>query len=167
MRHITFTLLISLFLATALTAQAQEDKKPEQKPATETTTTDTKKPKNSVEKMIAAAREHGEEVVLGCAHGCEENGEYDGPGILNGKAVSLPKPEYPAIARAAHAQGAVEVQVLIDFDGKVVAAAVISGHPLLQSASLQAARNSLFKPTKLGGQPVKVTGIIRYTFVAQ
>ena len=167
MRHITFTLLISLLLATALTAQAQEDKTPAQKPAADTTiTTDTEKPKNEVEKMIAKAQERGEKVI-GCRKPCnlDENGEEQG--ILNGYAESLPKPAYPPIARAAHAQGTVEVAVLIDFDGKVIAASVISGHPLLQAACVQAARSSVFKPTKLEGQPVKVTGVIQYNFVAQ
>src|SRR5690242_8989975 len=35
-------------------------------------------------------------------------------GVLNGKAISLPKPQYPAIAKAAHAAGTVTVQVTID-----------------------------------------------------
>src|SRR5258705_5510043 len=41
-------------------------------------------------------------------------------GVLNGKAISLPKPQYPPIARAAHAAGTVVVQVLIDENGSVV-----------------------------------------------
>ena len=41
-------------------------------------------------------------------------------GVLNGKAISLPKPAYPAIARTAHASGTVVVQVLIDENGNVV-----------------------------------------------
>ena len=167
MRQTTFTLLISLFLATALTVQAQEKKAAEQNISAPTTITATEKPKNEVEKMIAAAKERGEEVVLGCRDGCAENGDNAGPGVLNGKAISLPIPAYPPIARAAHAQGVVVVQVLIDYDGRVIAAAVISGHPLLQAASVQAARKSVFEPTKLDGQPVKVTGILQYTFVTQ
>lgn len=87
-------------------------------------------------------------------------------GVLNGKAIALPKPEYPAIARAAHASGTVVVQVLIDEEGNVVSAHVVSGHPLLQAAAVAAAREAKFKPTTLSGQPVKVTGVIQYNFVA-
>lgn len=88
-------------------------------------------------------------------------------GVLNGKAISLPKPPYPQIARAAHAAGTVVVQVLIDENGNVVSAHAVSGHPLLQAVAVQAARQARFSPTKLSGQPVKVTGVIQYNFVAQ
>ena len=88
-------------------------------------------------------------------------------GVLNGKAISLPKPAYPAIARAARASGTVVVQVLIDENGNVVSASAVSGHPLLQAVAVGAARQARFSPTKLSGQPVKVTGVIQYNFVAQ
>jgi len=88
-------------------------------------------------------------------------------GVLNGKAISLPKPQYPAIAKAAHASGTVTVQVLIDENGNVVSAKAVSGHPLLQAVAVAAARQARFSPTKLSGQPVKVTGVIQYNFVAQ
>ncbi|HEU4933683.1 MAG TPA: TonB family protein [Pyrinomonadaceae bacterium] len=88
-------------------------------------------------------------------------------GVLNGKAISLPKPGYPPIARAAHASGTVVVQVLIDENGNVVSAHAVSGHPLLQAAAVGAAKQARFSPTKLSGQPVKVTGVIQYNFVSQ
>lgn len=88
-------------------------------------------------------------------------------GVLNGKATSLPKPAYPPIAKAAHASGAVTVQVLVDEDGKVLTARAVSGHPLLQAAAVAAARQARFTPTKLSGQPVKVTGVVIYNFAAQ
>ena len=88
-------------------------------------------------------------------------------GVLNGKAVRLVQPPYPAIARSAHASGQVKVQITIDENGNVVSASPISGHPLLQGAAVAAARQSKFTPTKLSGMPVKVTGVIIYNFVAQ
>ena len=88
-------------------------------------------------------------------------------GVLNGKAISLPKPGYPPIAQAAHASGTVVVQVLIDENGSVVSASAVSGHPLLRAAAVGAARQARFSPTKLSGQPVKVTGVIQYNFVSQ
>ncbi|HEX8887937.1 MAG TPA: energy transducer TonB [Pyrinomonadaceae bacterium] len=88
-------------------------------------------------------------------------------GVLNGKAISLPKPPYPPIARAAHASGTVTVQVTIDESGKVISAHAVGGHPLLQQAAVQAAYGARFTPTQLSGQPVKVTGVITYNFVAQ
>lgn len=88
-------------------------------------------------------------------------------GVLNGKAISLPKPAYPPIARQAHASGTVVVQVTIDENGNVISARAVSGHPLLQAVAVGAARGARFSPTKLSGQPVKVTGVITYNFVAQ
>jgi TonB family protein len=88
-------------------------------------------------------------------------------GVLNGKASDLPIPEYPVIARAAHASGAVNVEIMIDEGGTVVAAHAVSGHPLLQAAAVNAARQATFTPTRLNGEPVKVTGVLVYNFVAQ
>ena len=85
-------------------------------------------------------------------------------GVLNSRATSLPIPPYPPMARAAHASGKVTVEVTLDEDGNVVAARAVSGHPLLQAASVAAARNAKFSPTKLSGQPVKVQGVLIYTF---
>ncbi len=87
-------------------------------------------------------------------------------GVLNGKAISLPLPRYPPIARQAHASGTVVVQVIIDENGNVMSATPISGHPLLQTAAVGAARQAKFSPTLLSGERVKITGVIRYNFVA-
>jgi len=86
-------------------------------------------------------------------------------GVINGSATSLPKPPYPAAAKAVRAAGAVNVQVLIDENGNVVSASAVSGHPLLRQAAEQAARGAKFKPTLLSGQAVKVNGVIVYNFV--
>ncbi|MFS8087085.1 MAG: TonB family protein [Acidobacteriota bacterium] len=55
----------------------------------------------------------------------------------------------------------------VDEEGKVISAHALSGHPLLQAAAIAAARQARFSPTKLSGQPVKVTGVLIYNFVAQ
>jgi Gram-negative bacterial TonB protein C-terminal len=85
-------------------------------------------------------------------------------GVINGSAIILAKPKYPAAAMSAGVSGAVNVQVVIDQDGYIVAATAITGHPLLMSGSVLAARASRFKPTLLEGVPVKVTGIIVYNY---
>ncbi|HVS21148.1 MAG TPA: TonB family protein [Pyrinomonadaceae bacterium] len=88
-------------------------------------------------------------------------------GVLNGQAIRLVQPNYPAIAKTAHASGQVRVQILIDENGNVISASAVSGHPLLQAAAAAAARASKFTPTKLSGQPVKVSGVIIYNFLPQ
>lgn len=88
-------------------------------------------------------------------------------GVLNGKATSLPPAEYPVLARQAKATGTVTVQVLIDEGGNVISATAVSGHPLLRAAAVKAARDAKFSPTRLSGEPVKISGVVTYTFVAQ
>lgn len=89
------------------------------------------------------------------------------PRVLNGLALSLPKPPYPPIAKQAGVQGPVNVQVLIDESGRVVSAKPISGSPLLIRAAQQAAFQARFSPTMLDEQAVKVSGVIVYNFVLQ
>ncbi len=85
-------------------------------------------------------------------------------GVVNGKATNLVTPTYPAAAKAVRASGSVNVQVTIDENGNVISATAVSGHPLLRAAAVSAARSSKFSPTKLSGEPVKVTGVIVYNF---
>ena len=85
-------------------------------------------------------------------------------GVLNGKAVKLPPAVYPEFARRMHTTGLVEVEVVVDENGKVVAARALSGPTALREAAVQAALGARFSPTKLSGQPVKVKGLINYNF---
>ncbi|HVF56812.1 MAG TPA: M56 family metallopeptidase [Pyrinomonadaceae bacterium] len=82
-----------------------------------------------------------------------------------GQLINAPNPVYPPIAKAARAEGRVSVEVTVDEDGRVIKAQAVSGHPLLQSAAVDAAREAQFKPTFLSGKPVKVIGRISYNFV--
>ena len=126
-----------------------------------------KKPKNEVELMLENARKRGETIIRTCLENCDENSDanaVENEHFAKGQIVRLPKPPYPRLAHAASVSGVVLVQVVIDLDGSVIAASVSSGHPLFHAACLQAARESLFTTSTLNAQPVKVTGVIRYTF---
>ena len=85
-------------------------------------------------------------------------------GVLNGTAINLPQPVYPEAARRMRATGMVTVEVVLDETGKVVSAEATSGPTILRDAAVQAARKARFSPTKLSGQPVKVSGVINYKF---
>jgi TonB family protein len=158
MRRILILLSVFLISSSGSYTFAQEKT---QTPQTATQDT-TERPKSSIDKLVDEARARGEVVLQGCLvkDVCDSN-------LAIVDAVELPQPDYPPIARAAHASGEVQVQVLIDVDGKVIAAAAISGHPLLQGASVNAARKARFSEAKYNGEPVKVTGIIKYTFVME
>jgi TonB family protein len=102
-------------------------------------------------------------------------------GVLNGKAVSLPKPEYPESARSAGLEGIVRVAVEIDEAGNVVSATALdepqksrnssseeielpAADPILRDAGEKAAWGARFSPTLLSGNPVRVKGVIVYNF---
>jgi len=87
--------------------------------------------------------------------------------ILNGKAVTLPQPPYPIIAKQAHVQGPVSIQILVSEEGKVLSAQAVSGNAMLISAAKEAALRARFTPTILNGQPVKIQGVITYNFTLQ
>jgi len=87
--------------------------------------------------------------------------------VLVSKALSLPQPPYPLMAKQIRLQGAVNVQILVSEEGKVLSAHVVSGNPMLSSAAKDAAMRARFTPTILNGQAVKVQGVITYNFVLQ
>jgi len=85
-------------------------------------------------------------------------------GVLNGTALQLPAPVYPDAAKRMRTSGVVEVNVVLDENGKVVSATATSGPTILRDAAVLAALKARFSPTKLSGQPVKVSGVINYKF---
>jgi periplasmic protein TonB len=85
-------------------------------------------------------------------------------GVLNGTALALPPPVYPDPARRMRTAGIVAVEVVLDETGKVISATATSGPTILRDAAVQAALKARFSPTKLSGQPVKVSGVINYKF---
>ncbi|HEX8456015.1 MAG TPA: energy transducer TonB [Pyrinomonadaceae bacterium] len=126
-----------------------------------------------VDRLLKSLRERNEVVIGVCAEGtgCEAVPSGSVPANVNqgrvesGRILSQPQPVYPPIAKAARAQGVVKVQVIVDESGKVIAAQVLGGHPLLQAAAVKAAREVAFAPTLLDGKPVKIAGVITYDFV--
>ncbi len=85
-------------------------------------------------------------------------------GVLNGTAINLPAPSYPESARRLRMGGVVSVEVVVDETGKVISAVASSGPAVLRDVAVQAALRARFSPTKLSGQPVKVSGLINYKF---
>ena len=84
--------------------------------------------------------------------------------LINSRALLLPKPPYPVLAKQIRLQGTVVIQVLIDENGKVLSARPVSGHPMLIPEAQRAAMQAKFSPTTLNGIAVKVSGMISYNF---
>ena len=86
-------------------------------------------------------------------------------GILQGAlAKKKVEPAYPPIAKAAGANGPVNIQVAIAENGQLLDAVVLSGHPLLREAALSAARQWQFRAHTVNGKPVKAVGILTFQF---
>lgn len=163
----TIGLMLNCLFAVSIAAQSSQtptNPAPAQKPTPGAS--EAEQEKNEVELALEEAKKRGEPILAACLDGdCGEGRTEDA--ILKGQALALPRPAYPPIARAAHVSGTVAVQVIIGTEGNVIAAAAIEGHPLLQPASVAAARQARFTPTLYEGKPVKVVGVIQYNFVAQ
>jgi len=88
-------------------------------------------------------------------------------GILNNRAIDLPKPVYPAEAKKNHVTGEVQVKVFLDEQGKVISAEATFGPEALRAAAVAAAKRARFQPTLQNGVPVKVFGVVTYDFVEE
>lgn len=86
---------------------------------------------------------------------------------LCGKAISLPKPDYPEEAKKQKVSGVVHIEIVIDEEGDPIWAKAVEGHPLLQEASVKAACQSRYSPHKISGEPIKVRTVITYNFSAK
>jgi TonB family protein len=80
------------------------------------------------------------------------------------KLISNPQPIYPDLARQARISGTVEMAVIIGPDGYVREIHVISGHPLLRQAALDAVKDWVYQPTSLNNQPVSVQTTVDVIF---
>jgi hypothetical protein len=86
-------------------------------------------------------------------------------GVVNGKAIDLVVPIYPQAALITGTYGQIVVKVLIDIDGKVLTADVITGNPLLRNSCAVAAKQSKFSPVQISGEFVRIHGFILYNFL--
>jgi protein TonB len=81
------------------------------------------------------------------------------------KLISRVQPAYPALAIQARIQGNVVLHAIIGRDGQVSELQILSGHPLLVNAAVEAVRQWRYSPTLLNGQAVEVETTITVSFV--
>ncbi|HWC97078.1 MAG TPA: M56 family metallopeptidase [Candidatus Sulfopaludibacter sp.] len=87
-----------------------------------------------------------------------------GGNVQQTKLTSQPRPVYPPLAKQARISGVVHLSALIGKDGTVKNLAIISGHPLLVQAAMEAVRLWTYEPTLLNGAPVEVLTQIDVNF---
>lgn len=86
-------------------------------------------------------------------------------GVAQGFLVHAVKPVYPPLARQARIQGTVMLQAVIGKDGRIENLQVMSGHPMLSPAAMEAVRQWRYRPYTLNGEPVEVETEITVNFV--
>jgi len=85
-------------------------------------------------------------------------------GVMQGLQVTKVNPQYPDEAKDAHIQGAVLLRAIIDKEGNVANLQLISGHPLLAPAAIEAVKQWKYRPYLLQGNPVEVETHIQVNF---
>jgi protein TonB len=85
-------------------------------------------------------------------------------GVAQGLLIRQVKPQYPALARQARIQGTIVLQAVIGKDGTVRNLRVLSGHPMLTAAAIDAVKQWQYKPFYLNGEPVEVDTQINVNF---
>ena len=84
--------------------------------------------------------------------------------VMEGNLVHRVQPDYPALAKQARIQGIVVLRAVIDREGVIQNLQVISGHPLLVQAALNAVRQWRYRPFYLNDQPVEVETQVTVNF---
>ncbi len=85
-------------------------------------------------------------------------------GVTQGLVIRRVQPTYPALARQARIQGSVLLQAEISKDGSIQNLRLISGHPMLAPAAIEAVKQWKYKPYFLNGEPVEVETQITVNF---
>lgn len=84
--------------------------------------------------------------------------------MSEGDLVHKVLPTYPALARSARIQGAVILQAMIGKSGAIENLRLLSGHPILAPAAIEAVRQWRYRPYILNGEPVEVETQITVNF---
>jgi protein TonB len=77
-------------------------------------------------------------------------------GVSTGLLIKKVQPNYPPLARQARIQGSVVLQAEISKEGTIQNLQLISGHPMLAPAAIEAVKQWRYKPYLLNGEPVAV-----------
>jgi protein TonB len=85
-------------------------------------------------------------------------------GVTQGLLIRKVQPNYPPLARQARIQGSVLLQAEISKDGTIENLHLISGHPMLAPAAIEAVKQWRYKPYILNGEPVEVETQITVNF---
>jgi protein TonB len=84
--------------------------------------------------------------------------------MMEGNLIHRVQPEYPPLARQARVQGTVVLRAVISREGRIENLQVLSGHPLLLQAAIDAVRQWRYRPYYLNDQPVEVETQVTVTF---
>ncbi len=112
-----------------------------------------------------------EEGIVGSAPAGSPSGEAGVPlrvrvsqGVAQTLIASKVQPQYPGDAKAQHIQGEVQLKAIIDKEGNVENLQLVSGHPVLAAAAIDAVKQWKYRPYLLNGTPLEVETTVTVNF---
>jgi periplasmic protein TonB len=85
--------------------------------------------------------------------------------MMEGNLILRVQPDYPSLARQVRVQGQVVLRAMISREGTIEKLQVLSGHPMLVQAAVDAVRQWRYRPYVLNGEPVEVETEVKVNFV--
>jgi periplasmic protein TonB len=85
-------------------------------------------------------------------------------GVTRGLLIQKIEPTYPTIARQARIQGDVVLKAIVSKEGNITELELVSGHPMLAPAAIEAVKNWHYRPFLLNGEPIEVETLVTVMF---
>ena len=85
--------------------------------------------------------------------------------MMEGNLIFRVQPDYPSLARQVRVQGQVILRAVISREGTIENLQVLSGHPMLVRAAVEAVRQWKYRPYLLNGEPVEVETEVKVNFI--
>ena len=161
MKQLAYTLIFLLILGVIEAETKPQNRRRRSRPVPQITKT------SSVQDVDVETLEGRARIIEECElpDRPKPEGEVKRVSQLCGKAISNPRPPYPAEAKATKVSSVVQVDVVIDEKGRVIWAHAVAGPPLLQGVSRKAACLARYSPTLISGRAIKTETSITYNFV--
>jgi outer membrane biosynthesis protein TonB len=161
MRFYLTTLILLLSIAQAA---AQEKRDSTQQTGAPSSQSQTVRPNGEVKLAMQELKKRAAGVLTMCLEKCKDPKDTIRSGLVNGRAIEMPRAVYPGIAPTAHASGEVVVLILSHKESNVMAAPVVSGHPLLRAPDVKKAKATRFATRLLERKPENWLGHVTYRF---
>jgi hypothetical protein len=161
--RIYLTALILLLSIALAAAQAKRDSTQQTGAPSSQSQSQTDQPKGEVDLAMQELKNRAAGVLTMCLEKCKDSKDTIRNNVAR-HAIEMPQPVYPGIASTAHASGDVVVLILSHKESDVMAAQVVSDHPLLRAPDVKKAKATRFATRLLERKPENWLGHVTYRF---